>query len=129
MIYLTLFWILTIGFVLIYFLAKTFKKKKVLNYLNDKATLFIIAIGIPLIIVAIATNDPITILGINIPVEMQWVGSLLFAGFGMWKFYLNPMKTDFRKLDREVGELTSKTNMIEKDLRFIKAVLLKKTRT
>lgn len=66
--------------------------------------------------IAIISKDPINILGITIPMEMQWLGSLLISGFGAWQFYLNPLKKKVYTMDREIGEVKTSVKHIEKSV-------------
>ena len=77
------------------------------------------------------TKDPGDV-GLSIPTELQWLGSLLASGFGLWKFYLNPLKEKVYSFDREIGETKAEvhhvrdnTNRIEQDLESIKETMLK----
>ena len=73
-------------FLIAYVASRIFNWKKIKAYLEDKGILFFI-ISSAFIVMALLTKDPLTIAGISIPTELQWLGSLLIIGFGVvWKF-------------------------------------------
>ncbi len=110
--FLTVFWIIAVFFYILFFLTKLLKLKKYeLAIENNGFVIFIFLTA--LIIVAIATNDPITIAGIVIPTEIQWLGSLFVSGFGAWQFYLDPLKKKVYRMDRELGEINSSVSSIK----------------
>lgn len=96
-----------------------FKWEKARAYLEDKGMLVFI-ISASIITIAIITKDPLTVMGISIPTELQWLGSLIVTGFGAWRFYLNPLKEKVYSMDREVGEIKADVTNIKSDVRFIK---------
>lgn len=123
MIYLTIFWYGTIIFLALYFGSVIFKSGRLKLFLENNGALLVIVAAV-LIIMAIITKDPVTILGVSIPSELQWLGSLLATAFGMWRFYLNPLKLKVYSMDREVGELKSNISNVKADVRLIKEKLL-----
>lgn len=129
MIYLIIFWIIIILFFILYLISILFKSKELKIWLDNYGSLFFIIMGV-FLIMAIVTNDPITILGITIPMELQWLGSLLVTGFGTWKFYLNPLKERVIGVENNVssikGENKANFSSIKEDLAIIKHKLMKK---
>lgn len=132
MMYLLIFWTVALAILSLHVIASMTKNEWLASRVFRFGSLFFIAFGIPLVVIAIITKDPATILGITITPEMQWLSSLLIAGFGAWKFYLDPLKKEMKCLNREMGEVKAdlsalKREMVssEKDLRIIKVVLLK----
>ena len=91
--------------------------------MEDKGILvFIIAAS--LVLMGIITKDPVTVFGINIPTDLQWLGSLLVTGFGAWRFYLNPLKSKVYLLGREVDEIKADITNIKSDIGLIKRKLI-----
>ena len=68
---------------------------------------------------AIITKDPVTIAGYTIPQEFQWFGSPLLTAFGVWKFYLNPLKLKVYTMDRELGEVKTALHRLESDVSLL----------
>jgi hypothetical protein len=126
MLYLIAFWIILILFILTYYISKFFKISELKNFLDKEGGVLFLVILTPLIFMVIATKDPIAFGNFQIPVELQWLGSLFAAFFGAWKFYLNPLKdkvislenrfgqwvmkcdTEFKHLDKGIEEIKSK---------------------
>ena len=123
MIYLAIFWLFVAVFLIAYVASRIFNWKKIKAYLEDKGILFFI-ISSAFIVMALLTKDPLTIAGISIPTELQWLGSLLIIGFGVWRFYLNPLKGKVYSMDREVGEIKADVTNIKSDVRLIKERLI-----
>ncbi len=119
MIYLATFWLIIVAFIVAYAASLIFKWKNATAYLEDKGMLVFI-ISASVIIIAIITKDPLTVMGISIPTELQWLGSLIITGFGAWRFYLNPLKSKVYSMDREVGEVRADVANIKSDVRLIK---------
>ena len=70
---------------------------------------------------AIITKDPITIAGIELSMESQWIGSLIIFGLGSWKLYFNPLKEKVYSLDREIGEVKSDVSNLKSDVSNLKS--------
>jgi len=104
MMYIFIFWLILLLFFLAYGLSKLLKIREIESLINENAALVFIILGV-IIFMAIITKDPVTILGLNIPTEIQWLGSLFVFGFGAWQFYLRPLKSKVYELDREIGEV------------------------
>ncbi len=97
--YLLIYWIIIFTFSLIYLVSKEYKQ---FNQKLKKNAFLIFIISLPFLILAILTNDPISILGMEISTELQWLASLLTFGFGSWKFYLNPLKERVIETEKEI---------------------------
>ncbi|RLE42681.1 hypothetical protein DRJ48_03035 [Candidatus Woesearchaeota archaeon] len=123
MIYLNIFWALLGLFVVIYYASKLFKISKVASFIDEKGELFFILMG-SLLIIAIVTNDPITIAGFRFPVELEWLVSLMAVGFGSWRYYLNPLKKKVYEMDREIGEVRTHVLGMKEDVNLIKKKIL-----
>ncbi len=115
MFYLTIFWILLLTFTAIYLCAKLLNHTRLIKGIDDYAILFFMALG-SLVIVAIASKDPVSIAGYTIPMELQWLSSLFAALFGVWRFYLNPLKEKVYTMDREVGEVKVSVTRVESEM-------------
>ncbi len=113
MIYLKIFWSITLIFVFLYALTYIPSFKKYRTRLETIGAPITFVLLIPLVIMAIITNDPISLFGIDIPTEVQWIASLLITLFGAWKIYLNPLKTKVYQMDREVGEVKTGLHSLE----------------
>lgn len=120
MIYLKIFWLLTIIFFIIYFSGIVFKWKLVKSITDEFGILFFMGLA-SLLIVAIAKGDPLTIAGIIIPTEFQWLGSLFVTWFGAWKFYFNPLKIKVYSMDREIGEVRGEIKGVRGEISSIKS--------
>lgn len=112
MYYLATFWILFIIFFLIYLVSSFFKIKKLQKKIDEYGILLVMALG-SLVIVAIASKDPIVVAGIEVPVELQWFASLFATIFGAWRFYLSPLKRKVYRMDREMGEVKVSVHSLE----------------
>lgn len=109
MIYLTTFWIIAITFGVIYLGTKWLRLDKAHN-LAERYGIHVTIVMWCFLIVAIATRDPIEIFGITLPMEMQWVGSLLSAAFALWQFYLKELKLKVYELDKDLASVKSGMN-------------------
>ena len=126
MIYLTIFWIILITFLILYFLSKFFKIQKLNQVLEKEGALLFFAFLIPILLIAIITNDPIVLGGYEIPTEFQWLGSLFVSFFGTWQFYLKPLKNKVFGLDREIGEVKTTVKKVETDVNRLTDFLINK---
>lgn len=115
MIYLSIFWVLFVLFFLLYGSSIVFKIKRLKHFFDNESMPFFIIL-MAFVIIAIATNDPVEIFGVSIPIELQWLASLVGTGFGAWKFYLHPLKNKVYEMDREVGEIKTSVGKVEIDV-------------
>ena len=113
--YLAIFWVLCIAFFVLYAWFRLCKYQRTVMYVEENAGLFFILMGM-LLIMAFITHDPMSILGIDVPLELQWLGSLGIFGLSSWQFYLRPLKIKVYGLDREVGEVKVGVRRMEKDV-------------
>jgi|SRR3989344_5274626 len=129
MVYFFIFWILAILIFILYFISRITKSKELKDIFDNYGGLFFIVIG-TFLIMAILTKDLVTIMGITVPMELQWLGSLLITGFGTWKFYLNPLKERVINVEKDVSsinaEIKSSFSSIKEDLSLIKNKLIGK---
>ncbi len=129
MYYLAAFWGLFILFIILYISSKW--NRSLANTLDEIGTLFFMVLG-SLVILAIATKDPVAVAGIEIPMELQWLGSLFVTGFGTWYYYLNPLKKKVYRMDRELGEVKTGIDSLKESLKnntqLILNMLIKKKR-
>ena len=109
-----LFWSIAAVFIILYLISK-FGLKKLQSAIDNYAILVFIILG-GLLMFAVATKDPIEVFGLSIPFEMQWIASLLLAGFGAWKWYLAPLKQKVHCLDREMGEVKTSITALDKSM-------------
>ena len=112
MMYIFAFWTIFLLFFLVYGISKLLKKRELESSIKENAALVFIVLGV-IVYMAIITKDPITILGLNIPAEMQWLGSLFVFAFGSWQFYFRPLKSKMYQMDRELGELKVSVRDVE----------------
>ena len=84
--YLTVFWVILISFIIVYYLGEITKNRRLNQVLEKEGALFFIALLTPLILIAIVTKDPVSFGRFEIPVELQWLGSLFASFFGAWQF-------------------------------------------
>lgn len=124
MIYLAIFWVLMALFAAVYFLAKWKKQGLARRIEQEYGSLFFI-LAASFLIIAIVTNDPVTVAGIAIPTEIQWLASLLVTGFGSWKFYLNPLKERVIRTEIEASSIKADVSTIKADVSMIKQALMK----
>jgi len=118
MIYFGVYWLILIIFLFVYIISRIEKFKNLRKSVDDVGILVFIFLS-SLLLISIITKDPLQILGIEIPMELQWLASLLISGFGAWKFYLNPLKKKVYDMDREVGEVKTSVNNVEKNVNII----------
>ncbi|MBU1204678.1 MAG: hypothetical protein KKE93_02100 [Nanoarchaeota archaeon] len=123
MIYLKLYWLLLALFVALYLISIFFKISRLKNFLSENGLLFFIIL-VSFVFIAILTNDPLPFLGVEIPVQVQWLGSLLISGFGAWKFYLHPLKDKVYGMDKELGKVGIKIDSIDSDVKLIKEKII-----
>lgn len=124
MIYMLAFWIILIGFIIIYFTSKLFKIHKLSKFLDREGALLFFVLLMPIIFIAITTKDPIQFGNFEIPTELQWLGSLFASFFGAWQFYLKPLKNKVFGMDREIGEIKISVEKVEKNMDKITDILL-----
>ena len=113
--YLAVFWILCSIFFIVYLSSRWLGFQKIVHHLEEHAGLFFIFMGV-LLIMAFITHDPIAILGIELPPQVQWLGSLVIFGLSSWQFYLRPLKLQVYTMDRELGEVKVGVNALDKDV-------------
>ncbi len=118
MIYLTLFWIGLLFFFAIHILTKIFKWK-IEPFLDKYSLLYFIVLS-AFAFIAIVTKDPISFGTIIVPTEIQWLITLIATGFGLWKYYLNPLKERVIKIEKEVFVTQADINSMKQDIHFIK---------
>lgn len=115
MLYFTVYWFILIIFFLVFIVSRIKRFKNLRDVVDDVGILVFIFLS-SLLVISIATKDPLQFLGIEIPVELEWLVSLLISGFGVWKFYLNPLKKKVYDMDREVGEVKISVDKVEKNV-------------
>ncbi|MFH0927655.1 MAG: hypothetical protein V1822_03685 [Candidatus Micrarchaeota archaeon] len=111
--YMLLFWVYFCAFLLLYFYSEYAKNGRS-KHLFDRYSYFFLAIFAVLLAMAILTDDPVELFGISVPVEMQWLASLIVFAFLAWHFYLNPLKIKVYGMDKELGEVRASLGHIEK---------------
>lgn len=114
MIYLTAFWVFFFIIFGVYSIARGFDWIRSQQW-YDRYGILLAMLLLVLAIMAIVTRDPIPFLE-AIPMEYQWFASLLAAGFGTWKLYLNPLKMKVYGMDRELGEVKSTVRKVDRDV-------------
>ena len=119
MIYLKFFWIIFFIFYGVYILALIFKWNQIKEQIEENGMLLIIGL-IAVVVIAIATNDPITFGNFVIPTELQWLGSLFASFFGAWQFYLKPLKNRVIKTEVDVSSMKTDIGSIKHDTNLIK---------
>lgn len=119
MIYMTAFWLLLAVFIAVHMSASVLKLHRTKRFLEEYGILYFMMLG-SLAIMAIATRDPVSIAGIDIPMEFQWLGSLAMTVFGVWQIYLNPLKDRVVKLENSFEFVKRDFKLIRADLGFIK---------
>lgn len=109
--YLVIFWIIAVLFAALYAFSHLPRLQNFKLFLENNAGFFVMLTGV-FLAMAIITKDPVTFLGIEMPIELQWLVSLLFFGFGSWQFYLNPLKERLIRLERNFANFAgiSKAN-------------------
>ncbi len=113
--YLSIMWAIYAAYGILFLISLFLKNKKLRKFLDDYALLTFM-VGASFLIMALITNDPVTVAGYTMPTELQWLGSLLVTGFGAWKFYLNPLKQKVYTMDREIGEIKMGIEKVEKNV-------------
>ncbi|OGI15519.1 hypothetical protein A3K63_01735 [Candidatus Micrarchaeota archaeon RBG_16_49_10] len=115
--YLLIFWVLMIGLALALTLTRHLNKP-FHKWLNDKSLLVLLIAGVFLIF-AVETNDPITILGITVSNEIQWLGSFILYSAGLWKWFLDPFRDDLSDVKSVVKVLDERTTTIKENVKSI----------
>lgn len=136
MIYLSIFWVAFILFLLLSLFSKYSDNKKISGLLDRYGMLFFIILG-SFAVIAIITKDPISFGTIPVPAEVQWLITIIAAGFGAWKYYLNPLKERVIATEKEVSAIKSdiaslKTDIqcnIKTDLHLIKEHIMGKNKS
>ena len=133
--YLAALWIILIVFVTVSFLWR--KNERVRRMLED-ASFMVAVVMLSFLMMAILTGDPISIAGTTPPVNIQMMSSLGGVGFMVWLYYLNPLKRDVHRIDKDLegfkGEMRGELRGIkgtmasmQRDIHLIKAHLLGKS--
>ena len=119
MMYLSIFWAIFIIFYILYSLAVIFKWNNLKLGIEENGIILIIGL-ISVVFIAIATNDPISFGTFQVPVELQWLGSLFASFFGAWQFYLKPLKERVIKTENDVTSIKTDVTHIKGDTELIK---------
>lgn len=118
MIYLTIFWIALFLFIVVHILTKIFKWK-IEAFLEKYSILYFILLSAAAFI-AIITNNPISFGTLIIPTEVQWLITLFTLCFGIWKYYLNPLKERVLTIEKEMSVTQKEVSSIQLDIGTIK---------
>ena len=77
-----------------------------------------------LLIVAVATDNPSSVLGPEFPASMQWLACTLAMAFGAWWYYFRPLKEKVHVLDLEfhsgLTEVRADIRHVDSDLQEFK---------
>lgn len=116
--YLGIYWIFLFLYLLLLGIAYFTKAKKFFKFLIDYGHIILI-INFSILIVAFMTNDPL--FGpLGVPKEYEWLAALITSGFGLWQFYLNPLKERVITTEREVSSIKTDVSAIRGDVGIIK---------
>ncbi|MBI3050926.1 hypothetical protein HYY74_00530 [Candidatus Woesearchaeota archaeon] len=117
-IYLAVFWAIAAGLAVLFLASYLLNKQKFRASLENNGGFFVMIAGV-FLAMALISKDPVTFLGIEMSVELQWFASLMMFGFGAWQFYLNPLEKRLARLERNfanfVGVATTNFGHISKD--------------
>jgi len=119
--YFAIFWLLLLGALI--FIIFNYKKIKAGKYQNGFTVIWIV--GTVLILMAILTNDPFFQF-IGLPKEYEWLAGLLTSAFTGWLTYLRPLKNKVNDMNREVGEIKTNVQNINKSMDEFRPYILKK---
>ena len=119
MIYMTLFWIIALICVALYFLQKYIFPRFPLESIFS--VLFFL--GASFLIVGVLTRDPL-FAQFGVPAEYEWVIGLSITAFSSWQVYFNPLKKKVYAMDREIGELKTDMQTVKVDIALIKEKVL-----
>ena len=130
MIYMTLFWIIALICVALYFLQKYIFPKFPLE--NIFSILFFL--GASFLIVGVLTKDPL-FAQFGVPPEYEWVVGMFMTALASWRMYFNPLKQRVgrleskvealdAKLDAKIDGLEKRMENIQTDIHLIKEKLL-----
>ncbi len=89
----------------------------------EKYALLPVLASFAFLIMAFLTNDPF-LQGIGLPKEYEWLAGLILGLFGLWKFYLGPLKERVIRGKKEIGSISTKVSGIQEDIILIKRKLL-----
>lgn len=113
-------WWVLIGIILLLFLVNHFLiKNKIKKRKIDDTISLLSILQIFVIIMAIATKNPIFEM-IGLPKEYEWLGGILTAGFIVWVSYLNPLKNRVIEVEKDTREIKTEIKNIKEDTGIIK---------
>lgn len=119
MIYLTIFWIIVSIFFIIYSVGRYFKIEAIQKCTEEYGSLLFI-ISLSFVVIAIVTKNPISLLGIEFPMQLQWLVSLIVSAFGAWQFYLNPLKERVITTEKDVSSIKTDICSIKSNMQMLK---------
>lgn len=116
--YLVAYWIILILFLIVYGMAYFLKKKKLLKLIEDYSYILLV-VAFSLLFIGILKNDPL-FEPLGLPREYEWLGALISSGFGLWWFYLNPLKERVITTEKDVSSIKTDVSAIREDVVMIK---------
>ncbi len=119
--YLILYWV-TFFITVIFYIIYRRKRKEIFSNLS----MFFGILMMFFLLFALATKDPIDELVTTIPVFWQFMLTALTGAGAIWKLYLAPLKIKVYGIDREVGELKTSINKVEKNVDILIDSIIKK---
>ncbi|MBI2580674.1 hypothetical protein HYV85_02600 [Candidatus Woesearchaeota archaeon] len=96
------------------------KKPEAKKAMESWVTLLIVA-QLLMLIIALGVNDPLLE---NFSPEVQLIIAGMSGAFGIWKYYLDPMKKRIGNLEVGQGEIKTDISNIKTDVHLIKEKLL-----
>lgn len=120
MIYLAVFWILTVALIILFLLRYIAQIRN--SHLDGLITILGIT-AFAFLIMGILTKDPL-FSTLGIPKEYEWLAGLIISGFTLWKSYLNPLKDRVIKTEIKVSSIDTSIHSIKNDVETIKDTLL-----
>ena len=120
--YLAAFWALMTGTFAVYLFANALCLKNILCFMEKYALLPLLA-AFAFLIMSFVTNDPF-LQGVGLPKEYEWLAGLILSLFGLWKFYLGPLKERVISGEKEISSISTKVSGIQEDIILIKRKLL-----
>jgi len=91
-----IFWVFFAIFLLLV-IVNFWLKSRLISRITD----FLVFIQFIFLIIAISIKDPL-FEAIGVPIGYEWVVGILVSGFGLWFYYLNPLKERVIETEKEI---------------------------
>ncbi len=100
MMYMAIFWIGLSTFFLVRFVARLFHFQQFKRF-EEKYRVPYFLFLFAMLLMAMATRDPISIAGYTIPDHFQWLGGVFLIFVPFWKGFFEPLHKQVQHMDKE----------------------------